>query len=215
MSESKRTHSIGGVILNPKKQVLVVSQQGTSWSLPKGHIEQGEDEMSTLYREIYEETGLEKKDLILHKKLGTYERWKIGKEGRDDHSERKIITLYFLTTTVTKIAPLDPGNPEARWVDQNDVQILLTHPSDIEFFESIRDHLWLNLDASVKLVFLKSFVTAFEAEAAKKLLEAEGIKTIFQSLLPTGEHFWLGNRGGGELYVRSEDFEKAREILEV
>ena len=197
--------------MNPQKQVLVVSQQGTSWSLPKGHIEPGEDEMTALYRELYEETGLERQNLTLHKKLGTYERWKIGKEGSDDHSEWKVITMYLLTTEVTDVKPRDPGNPEARWVDQNDVEILLTHPTDKEFFESIRDHLWLNLDTSVKLVFLRSFATVFDAESAKAILEAEGIKVIFQTL--QGAMIGYGNAIGGELYVRFEDVEKARELL--
>ncbi|MEK7582819.1 MAG: NUDIX domain-containing protein [Patescibacteria group bacterium] len=213
MSDPKRTQSVGGVILNPEKQVLVVSQHGTAWSLPKGHLENGEDEISALYREIHEETGLEKKDLTLHKKLGTYERWRIGEDGRDDHSEWKTITMYFLTTRVTELKPIDSENPEARWVDQDDVEILLTHPSDKEFFESIRDHLSLRLDVSVKLVFLRSFVTIFEAETVKQLLEAEGIKVIFQTMQPNSAAY-LGNITGGELYVRSEDIERAREILQ-
>lgn len=193
MSEPKHTQSVGGVILNPEKQVLVVSQQGVTWSLPKGHVEPGEDEMTTLYREIYEETGLEKKDLTLHKKLGTYET----------------TTMYFLTTTATE---RKPTHLETRWVAQEDVEILLTYYPEKEFFESIRNHLSLKLDVSIKLVFLRSFATVFEAEAAKKILEAEGIKAIFQTLLPSGSGYF-GNITGGELYVRSEDIEKAREIL--
>ena len=121
--------------------------------------------------------------------------------------------MYFLTTRVTELKPIDSENPEARWVDQDDVEILLTHPSDKEFFESIRDHLSLRLDVSVKLVFLRSFVTIFEAETVKQLLEAEGIKVIFQTMQPNSAAY-LGNITGGELYVRSEDIERAREILQ-
>ena len=39
----KKTKSAGGVVINQNEDVLVVSQQGISWSLPKGHIEVGED----------------------------------------------------------------------------------------------------------------------------------------------------------------------------
>ncbi len=39
----KKTHSAGGVVTNGEGEVLVVSQRGTSWSLPKGHIDAGEN----------------------------------------------------------------------------------------------------------------------------------------------------------------------------
>ena len=54
----KRTQSAGGVVLNKKNEVLVVNQRGNSWSLPKGHIEDGEDKIQTAKREVYEESGI-------------------------------------------------------------------------------------------------------------------------------------------------------------
>jgi hypothetical protein len=39
------------------------------------------------------------------------------------------------------LKPIDPDNPEARWVDPEQVRELLTHPKDGEFFESIRGQL--------------------------------------------------------------------------
>jgi len=38
----KETKSAGGVVINNHGRILVVSQKGTSWSLPKGHIDEGE-----------------------------------------------------------------------------------------------------------------------------------------------------------------------------
>jgi hypothetical protein len=32
------------------------------------------------------------------------------------------------------LCPVDPENPEARWVEAQDVAALLTHPADREFF---------------------------------------------------------------------------------
>ena len=51
----KKTESAGGVVKNKEGKILVVSQRGTSWSLPKGHIEQGEDALQASRREIQEE----------------------------------------------------------------------------------------------------------------------------------------------------------------
>ena len=44
--------SAGGVVVHDGK-ILVVSQQGRSWSLPKGGGEEGEDFLSAAQREIF------------------------------------------------------------------------------------------------------------------------------------------------------------------
>ena len=128
----KKTESAGGIILNKKKEVLVVSQHGTSWSLPKGHIDPGEDRITAARREIYEETGL--KNVTLIRELETYERYKIGKDGKDDTSELKVIHMFLFTTDEMKLKPIDPHNPEARWMVANEVTDLLTHRKDKEFY---------------------------------------------------------------------------------
>ncbi|MBI4120361.1 MAG: NUDIX domain-containing protein [Parcubacteria group bacterium] len=51
----KHTKSAGGVVVNNDGQILVVSQKGTSWSLPKGHIDEREDVLTAAKREIHEE----------------------------------------------------------------------------------------------------------------------------------------------------------------
>lgn len=135
----KHTQSAGGVVLNSKDEVLVVNQKGTSWSLPKGHIDQGEDALGAAKREIYEESGIN--DLEFVKELGSYARHRISKDGGDDLSELKTITMFLFRTSSTTLKPLDPDNPEARWVDKNQVADLLTHIKDKEFYVSILEFL--------------------------------------------------------------------------
>lgn len=130
----KQTKSAGGVVINRSGEVLVVNQRGTSWSLPKGHIEEGEDAISAAKREIYEESGI--KNLRFLKKLGSYKRYKISKRG-EDTSEFKTITIFLFRTEENLLRPVDPHNPEARWVAKEMVAELLTHPKDKEFFWSI------------------------------------------------------------------------------
>ena len=127
--------SAGGVVLNQKGQILVVNQNGNSWSLPKGHLDSGEDALSAARREIHEESGIS--DLVFVKRLGTYERTRIGLAGVRNPKERKRITLFLFTTSQNKLAPLDPQNPEARWVDRSRVAELLTHPKDKAYFLSL------------------------------------------------------------------------------
>lgn len=134
-TKPKETKSAGGVVLNQKGEVLVVSQHGNSWSLPKGHIEIGEDALIAAKREIYEESGVT--DLELVKELGTYQRYRISKLGTDDVSELKSITLFLFKTKQVSIKPVDPENPEGRWAEKDAVAELLTHPADKAFFLKI------------------------------------------------------------------------------
>src|SRR6267154_524826 len=128
----RKTRSAGGVVTNDAGEVLVVSQRGTSWSLPKGHIDAGEDALAAARREIYEESGV--RDLELIRELGSYERYKIGVNGGDDRSERKVITMFLFRTREKLLKPVDRDHPEARWVERSKVALLLTHERDQEFF---------------------------------------------------------------------------------
>lgn len=131
----KNTVSAGGVVLNSRGQVLVIKQDYSTWSLPKGHTEQGESRMKAARREIYEESGIRTLEVV--KKLGVYKRHKIGKGGKDDKSELKTIHIYLFETLEMKLSPVDENNPEARWVNKEVVTDLLTHEKDKEFYLSI------------------------------------------------------------------------------
>lgn len=135
----KRTETAGGVVLGPDGLVLVVNQFGTSWSLPKGHIDPGEDALAAARREILEEAGVA--DLQLVRELGSYQRYRIALDGGDDRSELKTIRMFLFRTAQVDLQPQDPHNPEARWVDRRDVAALLTHRKDREFFLGILDSL--------------------------------------------------------------------------
>ena len=134
-----KTETAGGVVISKKGKVLLVNQRGNSWSLPKGHIEEGEDAKTAAIREIEEEAGITR--LIFIKDLGSYSRYKIGLDGRDDTRELKHITMFMFSTDELKLSPQDPNHPEARWVHPDDVEGLLTHPKDKAFFKEIRQQI--------------------------------------------------------------------------
>jgi ADP-ribose pyrophosphatase YjhB (NUDIX family) len=130
------TESAGGVVVSDASgRVLLVSQHGTSWSLPKGHIEAGEDALAAARREIYEESGVSQLELV--RELGSYSRHRIGRDGGEDGSELKTIHLFLFRTGQTALAPLDADNPEALWVEPRRAAEMLTHPKDREYFLSI------------------------------------------------------------------------------
>ena len=132
MEKTNYTHCAGGIIINDKKQVVVVNQNHDSWSLPKGHIDPGESNLEAAKREIYEETGI--KDVKLIKPLGNYGRYRIGLDGKNDKSEYKTIYIFLFYSNQSILEPIDPINPEAIWVDSKKVTDILTHPEDKKFY---------------------------------------------------------------------------------
>ena len=130
--ELKKTESVGGVVLNKKGEVLIVNQHGNSWSLPKGHVEQGEEILEAAKREIYEESGI--KYLKLKKGLGCYTRYRIGLNTVEDRSELKEIHMFLFNTQEMELNPVDIHNPEALWVLPEDVCTYLAHEKDKQFF---------------------------------------------------------------------------------
>src|SRR4030042_5377573 len=105
--KTEQTKSAGGIVLNDKGEVLVVNQWSRSWSLPKGHINDGEDMVVAAKREIYEESGIKEENLEFIKELGDYKRYKSG----NDKSELKHIFMFLFKTDQTDSKPIDPHNP--------------------------------------------------------------------------------------------------------
>jgi len=129
-----KTISSGGVVINKEGKILVVNQFGSSWSLPKGHVEEGEKLIDVAKREIREESGITELEYI--KELGVYERPRIN-----DPTEIKQIHMFLFTTQEENLNPLDPENPQAKWVDIDKVTNILTAERDKKFFSSIKGSL--------------------------------------------------------------------------
>lgn len=68
ISEVVREPTAGGVVYritpNGKIQFLLIQDAKDRWTIPKGHIEEGEDSKTTAIREIGEETGLKHLDVL-------------------------------------------------------------------------------------------------------------------------------------------------------
>ncbi len=142
MSKTKIVECAGGIVINDNKDVVVVNQNHDSWSLPKGHVDPGEDKLATAIREIYEESGIKNPEFI--KPLGKFSRYRIGLDGHDDKSELKQITIFLFKSSQIKLDPKDPNNPIAKWVAYENVTELLTHKKDKEFYlNSLK--LWINI----------------------------------------------------------------------
>ncbi len=125
----KYTRSAGGVVLNNNQQIILVSQKGKSWSLPKGHVEAGEDLLAAAKREIYEEASV--KDLEYLGDVGSYGRFQCGDPSSGEY---KTISIFVFKTNESVLQPQDPDNPEAKWIGIDDVTNWLSWKEDKEFF---------------------------------------------------------------------------------
>ncbi len=132
----KVTVSAGGVVVNQHGMVLVINQNGTSWSLPKGHVNPGEEPVQAAIREIMEESGIADPHFL--RALGAYGRYKIGQNTGEDKQEWKVLLFFLFKTKQNELNPNDPHHPHARWVYPDEVEALLTHPKDKAFYKSIR-----------------------------------------------------------------------------
>ncbi len=131
-------NTAGGVVVGPQGSIVLVNQNGNSWSFPKGGIEPNETPRETAAREIWEETGI--KDLVFVGDLGVYERHSLDAQGTgEDTSVPPAKKMLFLYTTMSEV--LEPHDKEVtgtKWVSVDEALQLLTHPKDREFLQSVR-----------------------------------------------------------------------------
>jgi len=127
----KQTSSAGGIIVR-NGRIVLVNQAGKSWSFPKGHVERGETLLTAARREIREECGLVKIELV--KELAPYKR--VGR--KNGKKEMKSLHFFLFTAKEEKLKPIDKAITEARWVDIDNVAEILTNEKDKEFFLRIK-----------------------------------------------------------------------------
>jgi ADP-ribose pyrophosphatase YjhB (NUDIX family) len=108
--------SAGGLVIDASGDVPVGALIGRLdrrgrllWSLPKGHVEQGETNEQAAVREVAEETGIDGE--IVHP-LGTIDFWFVA-EGRRIH---KTVHHYLMRATGGELSDEDVEVTEVEWV---------------------------------------------------------------------------------------------------
>ena len=120
--------SAGGIIIM-QGMVAIVQNKSGHYSFPKGHFKKDESTLEAAYREINEETGLEKNDLKLIKELETYSRPDGGSGNMKD------IHMFLFTTEKKELKPLDIENADAKWVPIGELTKNIWWKEDKDFFE--------------------------------------------------------------------------------
>ena len=114
--------SVGGVIFfeeENKRLYLLLEYERINdkngrhnyWDFPKGHIEKDEKELDTLFREVKEETNLDKIDLV----LGFKEKIKYFFKKDNKFVNKEVV--YYLLKSGTKEVKISFEHHNFKWVE--------------------------------------------------------------------------------------------------
>lgn len=93
------------------------------WSLPKGHIEEGETPEEAAIREVAEETGINSE---ISRELGVIDFWFMA-SGKRIH---KTVHHYLFKEVGGTLTPQESEVDEARWFPLDEIVSLLAYPDE-------------------------------------------------------------------------------------
>ena len=99
------------------------SREKLLWSLPKGHIEEGETPEEAAIREVAEETGIQSE---ISRELGVIDFWFMA-GGKRIH---KTVHHFLFKEVGGKLAPQVTEVDEARWFPLEEIVELLAYPDE-------------------------------------------------------------------------------------
>ena len=125
----KHEKACGTIVINDNKALVIQQKQGF-WGFPKGHMEQGENEIETAIRETKEETNL---DVIIEDKTRFCLTYFI--EDKNIHKE----VVYFVAKVDGKV-DIKPQIEEINsiaWIDIAKVEDILTFDNLKELWKAV------------------------------------------------------------------------------
>lgn len=123
-TQIKETKSAGIVLYDRTGHVLLLEQYGKSWSVPKGHVKEGEELDEAALRELKEETSI---DMWSGNLLGPTHRYR--RESMGGAKELKTIYLFPLFIREESMDNLvlksdDPAITNYQWIAQEHLKLM-------------------------------------------------------------------------------------------
>ncbi len=100
-------------------EFLLLRNKRGFWGFPQGHKEKGENEIQTLKREVFEETGII--DLEIHQYIGKIQYKYFRADGIRSEKEVK----FYFATTPTREVVISNEHEDFKWTNYLDALSLL------------------------------------------------------------------------------------------
>jgi mutator protein MutT len=129
--------SAGGVVLDATRANVALigrlDRRGRLlWSLPKGHIEEGETPEQTAVREVAEETGIGSEVV---RPLGTIDYWFVA----DNRRIHKTVHHFLLQATHGELSDADVEVTEVAWVALDELDERLAYADERRLVRKARE----------------------------------------------------------------------------
>lgn len=128
----KKEKSCGALVvrhIGAEPEILLIKHNGGHWAFPKGHVEAGETEEQTAYREVLEETGLKVKLDTRYREMVTFSP--APRTMKD--------VVYFAATVESGVeTPQLSEVSDVRWVPFSEANRYITFENDRHLFETVQ-----------------------------------------------------------------------------
>ncbi len=115
------------------RYVLMIKQSSRSnFSFPKGHVENGETEVETAEREVFEETAV---------KIKIKDNFRSHVYYNPRPGARKEVVYFVAETDASEIRPQEGEISEVEWIDVDNAPALLAHSNDRRVLSRALEHI--------------------------------------------------------------------------
>lgn len=116
MKDPMQIIAVAGLVSNTEGGILLARHPRRGWEIPGGQVDEGENLIHALKREVREETGVEIRVGAL---TGIYSK----------ASSPALLILVFLCDYVSGVLEPSPESPEVEWVHKDQVLGRVMHPA--------------------------------------------------------------------------------------
>ena len=124
----RKEKSCGCIIIKNEKVLLVYEKNRNFWGFPKGHMEEGENEIDTALREVKEEVGLEVE-------IDIKKRYTLNYIIRDEID--KTTVLYIAVPKNENLEMQESEIEDIKWCDFDEALDTLTFDNWKELFKKV------------------------------------------------------------------------------
>ena len=124
----KKEKSCGCIIIKENKVLLILEKNGNFWGFPKGHMEEGENEIQTALREVKEEVGLDVE-------IDQNQRYTLNYVVKDEID--KTTVLYIATPKNGKIEMQESEIADVKWCSFDEALNLISFNNAKELLNKV------------------------------------------------------------------------------